>query len=170
MRRFGWDINRSARSKKFTVLEDCERSPGVLGTVACAAAPKAALKGVAGTGVGYPLEPCEPKLVVADGNEDDIDEIEVLIGPGNEGPPPETIVGLPRNLGAEVRDVIEDRLGGPIMLEVFAVRWLQGESLMARLASLTVLCKGFISCFTSKLKSLWSFPCWVYAAASAPQA
>ena len=52
MRRFGCDIKRSARSKKLTVLEDCDRSPGVLGTVACAAAPKAALKGVAGTGVG----------------------------------------------------------------------------------------------------------------------
>lgn len=56
MRRLGWLIKRSALSKKLTVLEDCERSPGVFGTVACAAAPKAALSGVAGTGVGNPLE------------------------------------------------------------------------------------------------------------------
>ena len=136
------------------MLEDCDRSPGVFGTVACAAAPRAALNGVAGTGVGYPLEPCEPKLVVAEGKADTIVGIEVLIGPGNEGPPPETIVGLAKNLGAEVRDVIDDRLGGPIIPEVFAVRWLQGESLMARLASLTVLCRGLMSCFTSKLRSL----------------
>jgi hypothetical protein len=53
-----------------------------------------------------------------------------------------------------VRDVIDERLGGPIIPELFAVRWLQGESLMARLASLTVLCRGFMSCFTSKLRSL----------------
>jgi len=96
--------------------------------------------------------------------------IDVLIGPGKEAPPPETIVGRPRNLGADVRDVIEDRLGGPIMPVLFDVRWLQGESLIARLASLTVLCRGFMSCFTSKLKSLWSLPCCVYAAANAPHA
>jgi hypothetical protein len=153
------------------VLEDCDRNPGVFGTVACAAAPNAALNGVAGTGVGYPPEPCEPRLMVADGKADAMAGIEVLMGPGNEGPPPETIVRPPpRNLGADVRDVIDDKLGGPIIPELFAVRWLQGESLMARLASLTVLCNGLISCFTSKLRSLWSFPCWVYAAASSPQA
>ena len=161
MRRFGCDINRSARSKKFTVLEDCERSPGVLGTVACAAAPRAALRGVAGTGVANPLE-----LKLADGKADECG-IEVLMGPGSEGPPPETIVGRPWNLGAEVRDVIDDRLG---VLDVFDVRWFQGESLMARVASLTVLCRGFMSCFTSKLSSLWVLPCWVYAAASTPHA
>jgi hypothetical protein len=97
-------------------------------------------------------------LMVADGKADAIAGIdvgiEVLIGPGNEGPPPELIVGLPRNLGAEVRDVIDDRLGGPIIPVLFAVKWLQGESLIARLASLTVRCRGFISCFTSKLCSL----------------
>jgi hypothetical protein len=49
-------------------------------------------------------------------------DIEVLMGPGNDGPPPETIVGRPRNLGAEVRDVIDDKLGGPIMPELFAVK------------------------------------------------
>lgn len=152
------------------MLEDCDRSPGVFGTVACAAAPSAALSGVAGTGVGYPLEPCEPKLIVAEGNADPIAGIEVLMGPGKDGPPPETIVGLPRYLGAEVRDVIEDRLGGPIIPEVFAVRWLQGESLIARLASLTSRWRGFISCFTSKLSSLWSFPCWVYEPANSIQA
>jgi len=92
------------------------------------------------------------------------------MGPGNDGPPPETIVGLPRNLGADVRDVMDDKLGGPIMPELFDVKWLQGESLMTRLASFTILCRGFISCFTSKLRSLWSFPCCVYAAASSPQA
>jgi hypothetical protein len=52
MRLLGWLINRSARSKKLTVLELCDLSPGVFGTVACAAAPRAALNGVAGTGVG----------------------------------------------------------------------------------------------------------------------
>jgi hypothetical protein len=133
----------------------------VLGTVACAAAPRAALSGVAGTGVGYPPEPCDPRLMVAEGNAEAMDDMDVLIGPGNEGPPPEAIVDLPRNLGAEVRDVIEDKLGGPIMPELFAVKWLHGESLIERLASFTVLCKGLISCFTSKLRSLWSFPCWV---------
>jgi hypothetical protein len=151
IRLLDWFINRSARSKKFTVLEDWDRSPGVLGTVACAAAPRAALSGVAGTGVGYPLELCEPKLIVAEGKAVVIAGIEVLIGPGNEGPPPETIVGLPKNRGAVMREVIEDKLGGPIMPELFAVKWLHGESLMARLASLTVLCRGFMSCFTSKL-------------------
>lgn len=35
---------------------------GVLGTVACAAAPKAALSGVAGTGVIYPLELWDARL------------------------------------------------------------------------------------------------------------
>jgi hypothetical protein len=133
------------------VLDDCDRSPGVFGTVACAAAPRAALRGVAGTGVG---EPCDPILMVAEGNAAEIDDIDVLMGPGKEGPPPEAIVDLPRNLGAEVREVIDDKLGGPIMPELFAVRWLHGESLMARLASLTVLCKGLISCFTSKLNNL----------------
>jgi hypothetical protein len=125
----------------------------VLGTVACAAAPSAALKGVAGTGVEYPLE------LVADEYADVAAGIEVLMGPGNEGPPPETIVDRPRNLGAEVRDVMDDKLGGPIIPDVFDVKWLQGESLMARLASLTVRCRGFMSCFTSKLSSLWSLPC-----------
>lgn len=96
--------------------------------------------------------------------------MEVLIGPGMEPPPPEILVGRPKNLGAEVRDVIEDRLGGPIIPGAFDVRWLQGESLIARLASLTVLCRGFMSCLTSTLRSLWSLPCWVYAAANAPQA
>jgi hypothetical protein len=43
-------MKRSARSKNVAVL-DAERRPGVLGTVACAAAPRAALRGVAGTGV-----------------------------------------------------------------------------------------------------------------------
>lgn len=149
------------------MLEDCDLGPGVFGTVACAAAPRAALNGVAGTGVGNPPE---PKLIVAEENVDTMVCNEVLIGPGKDGPPPETIVGLPRNLGDEVRDVIDDKLGGPIIPELFAVKWLHGESLMARLASLTVLCRGFMSCFTSKLRSLWSFPCWVYAAASSPQA
>lgn len=161
MRRFGCDISRSARSKKFTVLEDCERSPGVLGTVACTAAPRAALRGVAGTGVAKPLE-----LKLADGKADECG-MEVLMGPGNEGPPPDTIVGRPRYLGAEVRDVIDDRLG---VLDVFDVRWFQGESLMASVASLTVLCRGFMSCLTSKLCSLWSFPCWVYVWANMPHA
>jgi hypothetical protein len=143
------------------VLDDCDRNPGVFGTVACAAAPRAALRGVAGTGVGYPPDPCDPMLMVAEGKAPEIDDIDVLIGPGKEGPPPEAIVDRPRNLGAEVREVIEDKLGGPIMPELLAVKWLHGESLMARLASLTVLCKGLISCFTSKLNNLWSFPCWV---------
>jgi hypothetical protein len=92
--------------------------------------------------------------MVADGNAVEIAGIDVLIGPGNEGPPPETIVGRPKNLGAEVREVIEERLGGPIIPELFAVKWLQGESLMARVASLTILCSGFMSCFTSKVRSL----------------
>lgn len=57
-----------------------------------------------------------------EGNPEPIAGREVLMGPGNEGPPPETIVGLPRNLGARVRDVMEDKLGGPIKPELFAVR------------------------------------------------
>lgn len=109
--------------------------------------------------MGYPPEPCDPILMVADGKALPIAGIAVLIGPGNEGPPPEDMVGLPKNLGAEVRDVIDDKLGGPIRPELFAVKWLQGESLIARLASLTVRCRGFMSCFTSKLCSLWSLPC-----------
>lgn len=55
----------------------------------------------------------------------------------------------------------------PKLLEV---RWDQGESLMARLASLTVRWRGFMRAFTSGLRSLWSLPCWVYAAASSPHA
>lgn len=57
-----------------------------------------------------------------EGKPEPITGREVLMGPGNEDPPPETIVGLPRNLGAGVRDVIDDRLGGPINPELFAVR------------------------------------------------
>jgi hypothetical protein len=60
--------------------------------------------------------------MVAEGKADDIAGIEVLIGPGNEVPPPEDMVVLPRNLGAEVRDVIDERLGGPIRPELFAVK------------------------------------------------
>jgi hypothetical protein len=123
MRLLDWFIKRSARSKKFAVFEEwCERSPGVFGTVACAAAPRAALNGVAGTGVGYPPEPCDPRLMVADGNADAIAGSEVLMGPGNEAPPPETIVRPPINLGADVRDVIDDRLGGPIRPVLFDVK------------------------------------------------
>ena len=80
---------------------------------------------------------------------------------GNEGPPLEDIVplGCFMNLGGWVREVIDDKLGGPIKPGLLLVRCDHGLSLIARLASLTVLCKGFMSCFTSKLKSLWSFPC-----------
>jgi hypothetical protein len=60
--------------------------------------------------------------MVADGNADAIAGIEVLMGPGNEGPPPETIVRPPINLGADVRDVIDDRLGGPIRPVLFDVK------------------------------------------------
>lgn len=60
--------------------------------------------------------------MVADGKAAPIAGIEVLIGPGNEAPPPEDMVGLPKNLGADVRDVIDDRLGGPIRPELFAVK------------------------------------------------
>jgi len=55
-RRLGWLSSRSARSKTLSVLEPCEGILGVLGTVAWAAAPRAALSGVAGTGVLYPPE------------------------------------------------------------------------------------------------------------------
>jgi len=59
----------------------------------------------------------------------------VLIGPGNGGPPP-TRVGLP-NFGTWVRDVNDgSRDGGSELLED---KLAHGESLMARLASLTIL-------------------------------
>jgi hypothetical protein len=66
--------------------------------------------------------------------------------------------------------VMEDKLGGPIMPMLLAVRCDHGESLMARVASLTVLWSGFISCFTSGLRSLCSLPGPVYSAASSPHA
>ena len=94
------------------------------------------------------------------------------MGPGKEGPPLEDMVplGLCRNLGGCVRDVNEDKLGGPIKPRLLLVRCDQGLSLMARLASLTVLCNGRINCLTSPLSSLCSLPCCVYAAASSCQA
>jgi hypothetical protein len=125
--------------------------------------------------VPYPPEPCDPKLVVEYGcaeNTELIAGMAVLIGPGNEGPPLEDMVplGLLRNLGGCVRDVKEDKLGGPIRPRLLLVRCDHGLSLIARLASLTVLCSGRISCLTSPLRSLCSLPCWVYAAASSCQA
>jgi hypothetical protein len=93
------------------------------------------------------------------------------MGPGNEGPP--DMGALCRNRGGCVRDVNEeeDKLGGgPIAPRLLLVRCDHGLSLIARLASLTVLCNGRMSCFTSPLSSLCSLPCWVYAAASSCQA
>jgi hypothetical protein len=89
--------------------------------------------------------------------------IEVLIGPGKEGPPLDDMVplGLLRYLGGWVRDVKDDRLGGPIKPGLLLVRCDQGLSLMARLASLTVLCSGRMSCLTSLLSNLCSLPCSV---------
>jgi hypothetical protein len=50
MRREVWFNSLSARSKTLRVLGPCPGANlGVVGTVACAAAPRAALKGVAGT-------------------------------------------------------------------------------------------------------------------------
>jgi hypothetical protein len=171
MRRLGSLIRRSARSKKLAVLDESDRSPGVFGTVACAAAPRAALNGVAGTGVPYPPEPWEPKLEVDEGKAFEIAGSVVLIGLGKDGPLIEfMVVDLVKKRGAWVRDVMDDKLGGPIDPRLFDVRWDQGESLMARLASLTVLWSGFMSCLTSGLRSLWSFPGPVYAVASSPQA
>jgi hypothetical protein len=60
--------------------------------------------------------------MVAEGNADAYAGIDVLMGPGKEGPPPETIVRPPKNLGADVRDVMDDKLGGPIIPELFDVR------------------------------------------------
>lgn len=59
-----WLSSRSARSKTLSVLEPCEGILGVFGIVAWAAAPRAALSGVAGTGVLYPPDPCDPTLAV----------------------------------------------------------------------------------------------------------
>lgn len=90
--------------------------------------------------------------------------MEVLMGPGNEGPPAEFIVvcgGLLRNLGGCVRDVNEDNDGGPINPGLLLVRLDHGLSWIARLASLKVLCSGFINCLTSGLSNLWSLPCCV---------
>ena len=95
----------------------------------------------------------------------------VLMGLGKDGALTDVmVVVLDGNRGACVRDVMDDRLGGPIMPMLLDVRCDQGESLMARLASLTVLWSGFISCLTSGLRSLCSLPGPVYSAASSPHA
>jgi hypothetical protein len=94
------------------------------------------------------------------------------MGPGNEGPPLEDMVplGCFINLGGWVREVMDDRLGGPIRPGLLLVRCDQGLSLIAKLASFTILCSGRISCLISPESSLCSLPCWVYAAASSCQA
>lgn len=51
MRRLVWLSKRSARSKTRSVSDVWGGMRGVFGIVACAATPKAALRGVAGTGV-----------------------------------------------------------------------------------------------------------------------
>jgi hypothetical protein len=96
----------------------------------------------------------------------------VLIGPGNPGPPLAVMVGLLRNFGGWVREVKEESVGGPMrpLMEVVDVRCDQGESLIARLASLTVRWSGFISCFTSELRRPMFRPSPVLAAASSPHA
>jgi hypothetical protein len=48
--------------------------------------------------------------------------IDVLIGPGKDGPPPVVIVGLFRNFGGCVRDVKDGSEGGPIVPGLFDVR------------------------------------------------
>jgi hypothetical protein len=97
-RRAVWLRSRSALSKTFIVLDGAIL--GVLGTVACAAAPNAALSGVAGTGVTYPPEP-EPRLLVEYGWEkaEATEVIAVLIGLGKDGAPVVVIVGLFKNFG-----------------------------------------------------------------------
>jgi hypothetical protein len=74
---------------------------GVFGIVACAAAPRAALSGVAGTGVGYPLEFWDAKLAAeyGCGKGDEAAGICVLIVPRNGGPPVEPMLDRARNLG-----------------------------------------------------------------------
>lgn len=99
----------------------------------------------------------------------DVTEVmEVLMGPGKDAPPPEDMVGLFKNLGGCVLDVNEDSEDARPGL--FDVRCDQGESLIARLASLTVLWSGFINCFTSGLRRPMFRPCPVLAAASSPHA
>lgn len=107
----------------------------------------------------YPPEPCDPRLVVDHGCAEKAEAIagmDVLIGPGNDAPPPGVMVpvGLLRYLGGWVRDVKDNKDGGPIKPGLLLVRWDHGLSLMARLASLTVLCRGFMSCLTSPLSNL----------------
>lgn len=144
----------------------------MLGTVACAAAPNAALSGVAGTGVTYPPEP-DPRELVEYGCEkaEATEVIVVLMGFGKDGAPPAVIVGLFKNFGGCVRDVKDgSEEGGPITPGLFDVRWDQGESLIARLASLTVLWSGFINCFTSGLRSPMFRPSVVLVDANSPHA
>ena len=92
----------------------------------------------------------------------------VLIGPGSDSPVPELMVDLLRNLGGWVLDVNEE--SEDMTPGLFDVRCDQGESLMARLASLTVLCSGFINCFTSGLRRPIFRPWAVLACARSPQA
>lgn len=94
--------------------------------------------------------------------------MDVFIGPGSGSPVPELMVDLLKNLGGWDRDVKDD--SEDIIPGLFDVRCDQGESLMARLASLTVLCKGFINCLTSGLRRPMFRPCAVLAVARSPQA
>lgn len=94
--------------------------------------------------------------------------MDVLIGPGRARPLPELMVDLLRNRGGWVLDVkldSEDMIPG-----LLDVKCDQGESLMARLASLTVLWSGLINCLTSGLSSPIFRPCAVLAVARSPQA
>jgi hypothetical protein len=96
--------------------------------------------------------------------------MDVLIGPRNPEPPGPLIAGLCKKRGGCVRDVKDESVVGAIMPGLLDVRCDQGESLIAKLASLTFLCKGFIAPFTWESKSPMLRPSPVLAAASSPQA
>ena len=90
------------------------------------------------------------------------------MGPGRASPFPELMVDLLRNRGGCVLDVNDDK--EEMMPGLLDVRCDQGESLMARLASLTVLWSGFINCLTSGLSNPIFRPCAVLVVARSPQA
>lgn len=70
------------------------------------------------------------------------------MGPGKAEFPGRLIIGLLSKRGGCVRDVKDESVVGGNVPGLLEVRWDQGESLMARLASLTFLCNGFIAAFT----------------------
>jgi len=93
--------------------------------------------------------------------------MDVLIGPRYDMPLLPVMVGLCAYLDGWVLDVNDE--SEEARPGLFDVRCDHGESLMAQVASLTVLWIGFISCLTSGLSSPMFRPWPVLAAASSPQ-